>query len=191
MEVPLIDGLLAVIAQSSALPLVERPLHRLAGLISGSGGPFVLRYREIGDCVDIVRDLLEGSTDRERAPWTSTPGASLSPDSRVSHGSGPRETRESGGIGTGARVERVERVERAPWVDAVHGEEGTLVLVGESQVRLGPVGEVVWGRADRPLTVAEAQAAVVQALGQHPDAERVVTEGVAAMLASGVLRLSR
>ena len=77
----------------------------LAGLISGSGGPFVLRYREIGDCVDIVRDLLEGSTDRERAPWTSTPGASLSPDSRVSHGSGPRETRESGGIGTGARVE--------------------------------------------------------------------------------------
>ena len=58
VEVPLIDGLLAVIAQSSSLPLLDRPLHRLAELCSGSGGPFVLRYREIGDCVGIVHDLL-------------------------------------------------------------------------------------------------------------------------------------
>ena len=38
------------------------------------------------------------------------------------------------------------------------------------------------------MTVAQAQAAVVEALGPHPDAERVVAEGIDAMLASGVLR---
>ena len=185
VEVPLVDGLLAVIAQSSSLPLVERPLHRLAELASGSGGPFVLRYREIADCVEIVRGLLDGMTDRERerAPWTSTPGASPVPDTSPVPGS-PLPPRA-----TDTPVD--SRFERTPWVDAVHGEGGTLVLVGHTQIRLGPVGEVVWRMADRPVALARARSAVVRELGGHPEADALVAEGVASMLASGVLRLSR
>jgi len=179
VELPLVDALLAAIAQSSSLPLLERPLRRLAGLASTSGGPYVLRYREIGDCVDIVRGLLDGTTERERAcprePWTSTPGPSSTsvPNSPIPP------------LGTDTPVVR------APWVDAVHGEGGTLVLVGDTQVRLGPVGEVVWRLADRPVTVSEATAAVVRVLGAHPEADALVAEGIDTMLGSGVLRVSR
>lgn len=189
VELPLIDGLLAVVAQSSSIHLVERPLHRLAELASGSGGPYVLRYREIGDCVEIVRELLDGTTERERAqlgarePWTSTPA----PTSALP-ASG---TDTPGGAPSASDLDDDTVLERAPWVDAVHGEGGTLVLVGRSQVRLSSVGEVVWEQAHEPVTLSQARSAVVREVGAHPDAAGLVAEGVAAMLASGVLRVSR
>ncbi|KGN40952.1 hypothetical protein [Knoellia aerolata] len=191
VELPLVDALLATIAQSSSLPLLERPLHRLAGLASASGGPYVLRYREIGDCVELVRGLLDGTTERQRgrprAPWTSTPGTPCTspvPNSPIP----PLRTDTPVPNSPIPPLRTDTPVMRAPWVDAVHGEGGTLVLVGDTQVRLGPVGEVVWRLADRRVTVSEATAAVVRALGAHPEADRLVAEGVDAMIGSGVLQ---
>ena len=172
VQLPLVDAMLAVVAQSSSLPLLERPLHRLAELASASGGPYVLRYREIGDCLDLVSALLESGFGGAPAPWTSTPGSPLVQDPPLPP------------LPTGARVQR------APWVDAVHGQGGSVVLLGHTQVRLGPVGEAVWQRALEPATTAQATAAVVEVLGAHPDADALVEQGVAAMLESGVLRVS-
>ncbi len=67
VELPLIDALLAVIAQSSSLPVLDRPLHRLAEVASGSGGPYLLRYSEIGDCIDLLAALF-GADPKVAAP---------------------------------------------------------------------------------------------------------------------------
>ncbi|MEO7267998.1 MAG: hypothetical protein ABIW49_02200 [Knoellia sp.] len=170
VELPLIDALLAVIAQSSSLPMLDRPLHRLAELASGSGGPYLLRYNEIGDCIHLIDALLAGGKDSEREPWTSTPPPVVfSPNSPDTHR---------------------HAVVRAAWRDAVHGEGGTLVLVGETPVRLGPVGEILWRIAAAPVSRDDAYAAVVAELGPHPDAARAVDDGIAQLVELGLLRVS-
>ena len=175
---PLVDALVAVIPESSSLPMVERPLQRLAEAASRSGGPYVLRYGEIGDCVDLVADLLDpdGTWSRSapRAAWSTTPA--------------PDQARTPGVTGDGVDDLDGERLVRCPWRDVVHGEDGTLLLIGETPVRLGPVGEVLWRRAEQPITRAEAVEAVVDELGPHPDAAAIVAEGVTSLLDSGVLR---
>jgi hypothetical protein len=166
-ELPLIDAMLAVIAQSSSLTMLDRPLHRLAEVLSLSGGPYALRYNEIGDCVDLLGDILDGRTVGARPPWTSIPPpVPISPIPPK----GPDTP-----------------VVRAPWRDAVEGEGGTLVLVGETPVLLGPVGEAIWHRAHEPISVAQAHDAVVSRLGAHPRAEAAIAAGIAAMRESGVL----
>lgn len=156
---PLVDALLAVIAQSSSQPMLDRPLHRLAELASGSGGPYVLRYSEIGDCADLLRDLLDGERTTQRHRWTSTPPAPAHPSTL-----------------------------RTPWRDAVHGEGGTVVLVGETVVRLGPVGEVIWRAASVPVSRDDLYAVVPAELGGHPDARRAVDDAITALVDTGLLR---
>lgn len=176
---PLVDALVTVIPESSSLPLVDRPLQRLAEAAGRSGGPYVLRYSEIGDCVDLIADLLDptGTWSRSgpRAPWTTTPPP-------------PDRARTAGVAGDGVDDLGGERLVRCPWRDVVHGEDGTLLLIGERPVRLGPVGEVLWRRAEQPITRSDAVEAVVAELGPHPDAAAIVAEGVTALLDSGVLR---
>lgn len=172
VTLPLVDALLAVIAQSSSLPLLDRPLQRLAELASGSGGPYLLRYSEIGDCVDLLGALLDpdtAGTRPKRHPWTSTPSVRFPPHSPEAH----------------ARA-----VARAPWRDAVHGEGGTLVLVDETPVRLGPVGEILWRVAAAPIHRDDVYAAVVAELGEHPDADTAIDDGIRSLVELGLLRLS-
>jgi len=164
---PLLDALLAVIAQSSSLTMLDRPLHRLAEAVSGSGGPYVLRYTEIEDCVELLSALVEGRIGGNREPWTSIAPPPVA--------------------GTGLRPTPDRPVMRAPWRDAVHGEGGTLVLVGETPVLLGPVGEAIWHRAHEPISLAQVRSAVVAQLGEHPDADATIDTGIEAMRASGVL----
>jgi len=166
VELPLIDAMLAVIGQSSSLPLLDRPLHRLAELASGSGGPYLLRYSEISDCTGLLSDLFDGSGASHRQSWTSVPFSPIPPKSTDTP------------------------IVRAPWRDAVHGEDGTLVLVGETPIRLGPVGEVLWRVAAAPISRDGAYAAVVTALGEHPDAARAVDDGIASLIELGLLQVS-
>jgi len=167
---PLVDAALAVVAQSSSLPLLDRPLHRLAGLLSRSGGPYVLRYGEIADCADLMQALLLDRERPPREPWTTTPGPTTHAGTATPSPPGT--------------------LTRAPWRDALHGEGGSVVLVGKDVVRLGPVGEVVWTTAAEGIGVDEAVQTVVTALGAHPDAERLVRDGIDDLLRTGVL-LSR
>ncbi|KGN37609.1 hypothetical protein [Knoellia subterranea] len=178
-ELTLADALLAVTKESSSMPLVERPLHRLATLASGAGGPYVLRYNEIGDCVELIRDLFSTDAGRfERQPWTSTPGAATSAPATL-----PTDAET-------ANWSEETRIARAPWTDAVHAEGGTVVLQGTDLMRLGPVGEVAWVASASPITVTDLLARVIAELGEHPDAARIVDEGLRSMVDSGILRVA-
>lgn len=73
----LIDAVLMVIPETSALPAMVDPLDRLCRALTQRGGPYKLRYAEIGDCVDLVRALTEADEERDAgAPtWEHHPGA--------------------------------------------------------------------------------------------------------------------
>ncbi len=179
VHLPLADAVLAVIKETSSQPIVERPLHRLAHLVSLSGGPYLLRYSEIDQCLELLRGLFTTDHDDTVADWSSTPGPIRGDDRDRLVESQPEAE---------ADVEDSSVVTRGPWRDAVHGEDGSVVLINNTPVRLGPIGEVIWDCALEPLSVADARAAVVESLGDHPDAGSLVQQGIADMLASGVLR---
>lgn len=190
-----VDAVLAVIKESSSQPLLERSLHRLASLVSSGGGPYLLRYSEIGESVGLIRDLFEVADGVEGEAWGSTPGTAGAPPDFPTDGPEPVLQDEPGsdageGVEVVDAVEGSTLVERAPWRDAIHGERDSVVLIDHTPVRLGPIGEVIWDMAAEPVTVAEALTAVVDTFGAHPDAEALVTQGVTDMLGSGVLRLA-
>lgn len=73
------------------------------------------------------------------------------------------------------------------WTDAVLVGDEALVLVGTLPIRLGPVGrtalEVLLAGGDRASVLAET----VDRYGPHPEADRLVTEAVAAITDSDLL----
>lgn len=182
-----VDAVLAVIKESSSQPLLERPLDRLARLVSSAGGPYLLRYSEIGQCAGLLRELFEVPDGVEGERWTSTPGLAAAPADFD-----PACATPAGGFAHPApdALDGRTLVERGPWRDAIHGESDSVVLIDHTPVRLGPIGEVIWDAADTPVSVLDLLTAVVENFGDHPDAEALVTQGVSDMLRSGVLRLT-
>jgi hypothetical protein len=53
-----VEALPALAAQTSALQLLERPLHLVAGHLQGTGGLQRITYSEAADLVPVVRDLM-------------------------------------------------------------------------------------------------------------------------------------
>lgn len=60
-EVDFMDALFALAAQSSALPALPRPLHRLADLIDEVGPILTLRYGEAGHVADGLGSLVQAA----------------------------------------------------------------------------------------------------------------------------------
>jgi hypothetical protein len=60
-KVRTVEALPALAAQSSALQLLERPLHLVAGHLARTGGLRRITYREAADLVPVVRDLIGGA----------------------------------------------------------------------------------------------------------------------------------
>lgn len=53
-----VDAIAAIAAQSSYLPSLERPLHRLAEVVEHAGGAHHVAYREAATLEDVLRRLL-------------------------------------------------------------------------------------------------------------------------------------
>ena len=54
------DALFALTLQSSSLPLLARPLHRLAGLIDAAGPVLRIHYAEAADVEQELAGLIGG-----------------------------------------------------------------------------------------------------------------------------------
>ena len=187
-QLPLADALLAIIVQSSSLPTLDQPLRRLAELASRSGGPYLLRYSEISECVELLGDLLSTPPVQAGTSWTSVPGPAQAAARAAgeSHRISPASTPDYGPPDPDLRDDTL--LTRAPWIDAVQGEGGTIVLIDHTCIRLGPVGEVVWHTVGDGVALRDVHGAVVEALGPHPDSASIVSGGVSSMIASGVIK---
>jgi len=162
-HVPLLDALVALIPQTSALPSLARPLQRLCDLAQRCGGVYRLRYTEITDVVALLGALL------------ATPPVPIEPWSAIV----PPASRHPAG--------EVADSMRSMCLDAVRDGDEALILVDSRPVRLSPLGLSVWLAADGAATFSDLVAAAVRDHGPHPDAVAVVRAAVQRMLEVGAL----
>lgn len=170
------DALGEMITQSSSLWLQAHPLRRLCEALVRGGGPYILRYREIGDCTHLI-DTLFSAADH-RLPFKAVPP--FGGQKWVA----PAGTTER--LGAALLVDQM--IVRAPWTDAVEVDEHTVVLMqGPRPAMLTGIGPEIWYASRSPIQVRDIVAAVERAHGKHPGAEHAVISAIHQLLISGVL----
>lgn len=171
--VPLIDGLIELIPQTSALPRIRQPLRRLADLVASLGGPWRLDYCEIGEATDLVRTAL--TSRRPPLGFVHHPPPATGDEDRS-------EAKDD--AATGARALR-----RGDYLDAIEHDGRVLLLRGNQPIVLDGLGALAWLHADtEDFDRDDLLALARESFGDHPDAERLVDEAVGELLDHGVLR---
>jgi hypothetical protein len=169
--VPLLDGLMEVIAQTSSLYTLAEPLQRLCRLVDACGGLLRVKYTEVADIEDLVIDLL--SEPASAAQEWIDPGNRPVPEGSVAWG-----------LMDG-------RVRRKSYLDAVQVDDEVLVMIGGTPVKLTGIGVTIWTHAAAAPSVDELVALVVADHGPHPDAEKLVRDAVTALAGADVLGYDR
>lgn len=170
-SVDLLDSLLALLPQTSALLSRDRPLQRLCELIDRAGGVFRLTYTEIASAGDILEALLRDQGDVDvNNRWTP-----LVPSS------------SAGAEDVGGTLGQLHEVTRGAVLDAIQvGEEG-LLLVGQTPARLSGLGLTIWRAAERGASIEALADAAVREHGPHPRSDVMVRCAIERMRLAGVL----
>jgi hypothetical protein len=171
---PLVDGLLELIPQTSSLSLLDRPLQRACRLLDEAGGVHRLTYTEVTDTADMLTDFLAGGSPRASGEPTWEPFTEDVPTS---------------GDMTWAVLDY--RVRLRPHTDAILVGEEALIMVEDVPVRLGGIGLTVWQACRDAPTIDEIAEIVADAHGPHPDARRIIDETLSELKQSGVVAWGR
>jgi hypothetical protein len=161
----LVEGMVEVIPQTSALPALERPLQQLAALLERCGGVYRLRYAEIADTQDLLAALLADDVESTE-DWEPL-------------------AREKG-----AEDELVlldGRLTVLDFDDAVRTEDEAVVLTDGIPRHLQGIGTTLWSAVLDGVTPDRLVDAVVDVHGDHPDAAAMVAAAIAAMEDAGLL----
>jgi len=180
----LIDAVLMVIPETSALPAMVDPLDRLCRALTQRGGPYKLRYAEIGDCVDLVRALTEADEERDAgAPtWEHHPGAD-----REDPVPGPEDTDNADGATNPTNVEWTSTLTRRSWTDCIVSGGESILLHEGIPMRLSPLGTLLWLHADRPTALQALHDRVIEEIGDHPRAHGLVLEAAQLLVDAKIL----
>ena len=168
-RVPLLDGILELIPQISALARRANPLQRLCRLIDRCDGVFRLIYGEAEQLDRVLHELLDTPPEAPGG-WARMPDPS-SWAWRLMDG----------------------RVRRAPRRDCVFVEDDdeALFLIDRTPARVSGIGLTVWFEAGDAPTIAELVDRVVAQHGPHPQAEQLVRDAVTQMCEAEVLGYGR
>ena len=170
--VPLLDALLELIPQASALADLSDPLQFTSRIIDRCGGVLRLTYGEMdGRARALIYELLDHEVD-VRDTWRV-----FLPQRR---GQDEHTTDRTAGVGA-------REIFQGVVTDGVATDEEALILVGQVPVRLGEIGRAIWEAARHGVAQAEIVSVVEQKHGVHPDAPRIVCEAVDQMLGVGLL----
>ncbi|MBD2759820.1 hypothetical protein IEE94_09880 [Yimella sp. cx-573] len=172
-DVDLIDGLVRVIPQTSALPSLRDPLAKLATAVESIGGLLELTYSEIHEAKALLTELL-----------SAPPRSSIS---GFSHHPATNDLTTDGAPVQVTPPERVGAVRRAPYLDAISQDGRVLLLVGTSCLVLDGPGAVLWLAANEKLAIAEAVRRSRELLGDHPDADSLVHAAALELISHGIL----
>ena len=168
----LVEALALVLPQTSGLVSLDRPLDRLARVLSVGGGPYRLTYRDIDDCVDLVADLAHArQRGADDVAWTWIDGLEDAPyPMSVPEAFGPSTT-----------------VWRNGFRDALLSNGVLLVMQDWSPVTLPGLAATLWLAAGEKCTVADLVDVATVELGGHPDAEVIVLDTVRELIATRIL----
>ncbi|MCU6481509.1 hypothetical protein [Arthrobacter sp. A2-55] len=159
--VPLVEAVLELTPQLSALASLDRGLVQLCRMIDACGGVTRIRYSEAAGIREVLPELSAPSgagTD----PWMAL-----------------ELERSDTGLRTGVR--------RAAVRDAVEVAGVVLVLVNTQVMELGPLGGIIWELAAGWTSRDEVLAGVVERIGGHPDAAQLIGAALDELVAKGVL----
>ncbi|EWT03576.1 hypothetical protein N865_08990 [Intrasporangium oryzae NRRL B-24470] len=170
---PFVDGLLALIPQTSSLSRLERPLQTACELLAGCGGVFRLVYTEISDATELLQTFLSQANGE-------TPGPSWEPF-----------TEDVPTDGSMAWAILDNRVRLKPHTDAVLVGNELVIMVDDVPIRVGGLGLTIWQACRDAPTLAEIGATVEELHGSHPEAGRIIDETVAGLREAGVIAWGR
>lgn len=173
---PLAEALPRIVAQTSSLHLLERPLQTLCTLMDRSGGPWLLHYAESSTLPDLLEAWLAGEETTSPGPERWEPAIAS-----VTSADAPADR---------AAPERPGTVQRAAVQDAITMPGGIGVLRGGSFLLLQGIGATLWELLGTPLTVPELTEALVAEHGPAEEAEAATSELVEELLGHGVLQRS-
>ncbi len=159
-----------LVAQSSAIARLPRPLQRIEALLDAVGGLQVLEYADISDALPLIETLM----GEPAAPPTTAPVAEAGPGDDPASDAGP------GTVG-------LPLLARSEVTDVLAHDEGLFVLAGEQLVELSPLGEAVFLAAGGGKSLGDLHAAAVAAVGPHPRSEELVSQAVDHLVARGLL----
>lgn len=181
VEVDLADHLLEVIPETSSLWLVPGGgLDRLARAVTHGGPPAELRYAEIDECVDLLREHLAQARPAEPW-WVHLPP----PDGRAwLEQTPPPWDPEAAAT---AEITADTPFVRAPWSDALDDDGALVILQGSRVFCLEATLRAVWLVCDVPLPVRDIVELVVALQGPHPEADDLVRESLRALHVQGIL----
>ena len=163
--VPLVDAILALVPESSALARLDSPLASVCRLVDRCGGVLALHYAEIADAEPLLRHLMDDAGGATQA-WVQ--------------------------LGVAPQARPGELDARMPWFvassvqDAVQVGDEVLLLHHSRPVRLQGIGATLWLSCRAGATLGGLLDAVTAAHGHHPDAERLVEAAMAEMVEMGV-----
>ncbi len=183
-SVPLLEAVLTLIPQTSALPALPTPLKTLCDHIAAMGGALRLRYRDIDEATGLLRARLAqcGPTDPVHR---HLPPTDDEPEPRHPATDDEPEPRHPATDDDDALPARVRR---APYSDAVAVDAEVLVLVGNVPARLGGLGATIWTYAVAPTSVHDLLRVCLATHGDHPDAAALVDAAVRSLVDHGLLQ---
>jgi hypothetical protein len=169
-SVPLIDGLLELIPQSSSLTALAQPLQHLCRTVKACGGVQRLVYSEILDATGVLAAAL-GDAQAGADAWTD-PGGRPQPEGSAAWG-----------LMDG-------KVRRAPYRDVIVVGYEALLLVGDTPIRLAGIGLTIWLLAAEAHPIDKLVTRVIEEHGPHPEAESLVRDAVASLVSAKVVGYS-
>lgn len=183
-RVGLVEGLTAILPQSSAMPDVPGCLDLLARLAYRGGGIHALSYSEISETLPLVGQLFD--LDPIEPDWHHIPGRW---DAAGWKYGGLTPLHNINEITLKPQTELV----RSAFVDALFTDDeelDLLVLIGNVPVRLRGIGAGVWLKAQSATTLRDLTQDCVDRFGEHPQAETLVEQAVRELLRNRALDLA-
>lgn len=166
-----IDALLELIAQSSSIDRLPRPLRSLSTLVDQCHGVQRLTYSECDDALPLLMNHLFVPARRAGRPVRRPP---LDP---------PSQQDQLWGFLDG-------RIRRRPGLDIVSGdatEEGALALVANLPARLSPLGRLLWQACRQPATPDQLLGLATAELGHHANEEVLLSQALTNLCDAEVL----
>ncbi len=180
-QIDLVDAMNLVLPQTSSLLELERPLSRLAALLTTGEGPWRLTYRDIEDCADLIVDVAgtsRGWAPGPGLPWVSSQDEIVDPESMDLERT--KAQRAEG-------VTRATVVRRCPHRDAVTSGAQTIVLRRAATTLLPGLASILWEALDGPREVAALVRDAEASFGVHPQSAAMVLETVRDLVRTGLV----
>jgi hypothetical protein len=165
-EVTFVNAVVQLVPELSYLPMLERPLQRLASLIDQVGGIRRVTYGEASTVASLVPSL--ASSEPQTPSWSPLANGEF----------------EQPGPGEFARIPPLDGIEA----------DGALLLLHGSNVRvLTGVGPAIWSALARPSSFNAIVETVVDSLGapSEGDPSSIVELALQEMIASGLIAEGR